>query len=206
MTTIKLSDIVIDERFQARVTLDTQTVEDYAETIDSGASLPPIDCVSINGKPHVVDGFHRLAAHIRAGKATIEADVMVGDESAAYKLASAANAEHGLRRTNADKERAVRMLLGSAPGTSDRKAAKHCGVSHPFVAAVRHKVSEEEATAAGAPAPKPKTKTPKNKANVEKVETVTAPNKNESGQPAGFVEESLVDGCDLCPTCGRGWE
>ncbi len=206
MTTIKIADIIIDERFQARVALDTQTVEEYAEAIDGGANLPPIDCVSIDGKPYVVDGFHRLAAHIRAGKAFIDADVMTGSESTAYSVASSANAEHGLRRTNADKERAVRMLLRSSPHTSDRKAAKHCGVSHPFIASIRHKLSEEEATAAGAPPPKPKTKAPKAKPTISKVETVTTPNKDESGQPDGFVEEGFVDGGDVCPTCGRGWE
>jgi hypothetical protein len=204
MTTINISDIIIDERFQARVTLDTQTVEEYAEAIDSGATLPAIDCVSIDGKPYVVDGFHRLAAHIRAGKRFIEADVMVGTEHTAYTIASAANAEHGLRRTNADKERAVRMLLRASHNTSDRKAAKHCGVSHPFIASIRHKMSEEEATAAGAPAPK--AKAPKSKPATSKAESVTAPKRDVTGQVDGFVEESLVDVGDVCPTCGRGWE
>ena len=50
-----------------------------------------------------------------------------------------ANAQHGLRRTNADKRRAVETLLRDEEwsGWSDSEIARRCGVSHPTVAKVR---------------------------------------------------------------------
>jgi transposase-like protein len=50
-----------------------------------------------------------------------------------------ANAAHGLRRTNADKRRAVTMLLDDDEWGqwSDSAIARQCGVSHTFVATVR---------------------------------------------------------------------
>lgn len=46
---------------------------------------------------------------------------------------------HGLRRTNADKRRAVMAALAhpNGRGLSDRLIAEHCGVSDPFVGTVR---------------------------------------------------------------------
>ncbi|QXD15805.1 hypothetical protein GQ464_002330 [Rhodocaloribacter litoris] len=50
-----------------------------------------------------------------------------------------ANAEHGLRRTGADKRRAVMTLLQDEEWRrwSDREIARRCRVSHPFVAKMR---------------------------------------------------------------------
>ena len=51
-----------------------------------------------------------------------------------------ANATHGLRRTNADKRRAVRLLLEDAEwsGWSDNAIAKACHVHHSFVGKLRN--------------------------------------------------------------------
>lgn len=50
-----------------------------------------------------------------------------------------ANAAHGLRRTNADKRRAVLMFLEDEEwGTwADREIARQCSVGHPLVARLR---------------------------------------------------------------------
>ena len=49
------------------------------------------------------------------------------------------NADHGKRRSNADKRRSVELLLKDQDWTSwsDREIAKQCAVSHPFVAEIR---------------------------------------------------------------------
>jgi hypothetical protein len=54
-------------------------------------------------------------------------------------LRGGGNAIHGLRRTIDDKRREVGILLADAEWSkwSDRKIAEACGVTHPFVAAVR---------------------------------------------------------------------
>ena len=66
-----------------------------------------------------------------------------GDRRDAILHSVGANATHGLRRTNADKRRAVSILLQDElvavdPATgdpwSDREVALRCVVTHPFVA------------------------------------------------------------------------
>lgn len=59
----------------------------------------------------LADGFHRTAAAKSAGLAEIDADVRQGTRRDAILFSVGANAAHGLRRTNADKRRAVETLL-----------------------------------------------------------------------------------------------
>ncbi len=54
-----------------------------------------------------------------------------------------ANRSHGLRRTNADKERAVKTALQERPHFSDRAIAGHCGVSPSFVGKCRSEAENE---------------------------------------------------------------
>jgi hypothetical protein len=74
-----------------------------------------------------------------AGIASILADVHTGTQRDAILFSASANSLHGLRRTNADKRKAALLLLEDAEWSawSDNAIAKQCGVSHPFVAAVR---------------------------------------------------------------------
>jgi hypothetical protein len=57
--------------------------------------------------------------------------------------AAGANAAHGLRRTNADKRRAVETLLRDEEWSkwSDREIARLCAVSHPFVSQIRQSLT-----------------------------------------------------------------
>jgi hypothetical protein len=57
-------------------------------------------------------------------------------------FSSRANADHGKRRTNDDKRKAVNRLLTDSEwcNWSDGKIAKHCKVSQPFVTKVRHEL------------------------------------------------------------------
>lgn len=55
----------------------------------------------------------------------------------ALLYAAGANGAHGLRRTNADKRRAVLLVLAACPKWSDRKIGEICGVDHKTVAAAR---------------------------------------------------------------------
>lgn len=57
-------------------------------------------------------GWHRVAGAEQAGLTEIEADVQPGTKRDALLYSAGANATHGLRRSNADKRRSVRLLLG----------------------------------------------------------------------------------------------
>ena len=84
------------------------------------------------------DGFHRVAAYVRAGRFEIPAKVITGDAGAALLHAAGADRQHGLRRTADDKRRAVRMLLTDAEWerASNAWIAEMCHVSDHTVAAV----------------------------------------------------------------------
>lgn len=67
----------------------------------------------------------------------VRCDVRTGTLMDSKLFAFGANKGHGLRRTNDDKRKAVQGMLAEFADWSDRAIAKHVGVTHPFVAAVR---------------------------------------------------------------------
>lgn len=127
------------EGTQSRVQINENTVSEYAEAIKNGAQFPPVTVFFDGTNFWLADGFHRLLAHKRAGKTEILETREVGGLRDAILYSVSANANHGLRRTNADKRKAVEMLLNDAEWAqwSDNSIAKQCAVSHTFVAGVR---------------------------------------------------------------------
>jgi hypothetical protein len=143
-TEIPLRDITLDQRLQPRAALDVETVEDYAARYSEGADMPAVTLFHDGGIFWLADGFTRVAAAGKAGRDTISADVREGTYRDALLFAAAANAAHGLRRTNADKRRAVAMLLADpeCAGWPDREIARHCRVGAPLVGEVRAHLKE----------------------------------------------------------------
>ncbi len=62
--------------------------------------------------------------------------------------AAAANAAHGLKRSNADKRRAVEVVLKRKPEWSDRQIGEHVGVGHQLVSEVRRQVDDSSTSSA----------------------------------------------------------
>jgi hypothetical protein len=83
------------------------------------------------GEYWLADGYHRWHAADIAGLQVIAADVRPGGRREAILHSVGANAEHGWRRSNDDKRKAVQTLLNDAEwsGWSDREIARRCGVS-----------------------------------------------------------------------------
>lgn len=134
-----LADITRDARCQSRVEMNADVVTDYADAMRSGATFPPIT-VFHDGQTHwLADGFHRVAAAEQAGIITIAADIRQGGIRDAELHAVSANATHGLRRTTADKRRAVELLLNDPEWVnwSDSEIARRCVVDHKTVARIR---------------------------------------------------------------------
>jgi hypothetical protein len=124
---------------QARAGLNTETVAEYARAMQDGATFPLI-IVYHDGMDHwLADGFHRAAAAAEIGLSTIRAEVRSGDKRAAILYAVGANDTHGLRRTSADKRRAITALLEDEEWRqwSDSAIAKQVKVDHKTVASVR---------------------------------------------------------------------
>lgn len=140
---LKLSSLRIDGGTQSRVSIHETTVAEYAEALEAGESLPPVD-VYFDGVDHwLADGFHRYFANQRIGAVDIEAHVHSGTRNEALMHAFGANRSHGLRRTNDDKRKAVEGMLALVPQWSDRAIAKHVGVGHTMVAALRNPAKAE---------------------------------------------------------------
>jgi hypothetical protein len=134
--TVFTENIRLDGGTQPRAMINQQVCDEYLERMRAGDSFPPID-VFFDGKSYwLVDGCHRLWAHrlTRPGEAII-CRVFKGSLQEAQWHSYGVNKTHGLRRTNADKERAVRAAVAHpmAADKSNRQIAEHCGVSEGMV-------------------------------------------------------------------------
>lgn len=146
--TLAIADLVLDGALQCRTTTSAATIAAYAEALREGATFPEIRVVRVDGQLLVVDGWHRVKAHVEAGRSDIEATVESGDRWHATIVAAGANASHGLQRTIDDKRRAVRILLASeiGAGLASRALAKLAGVSHTFVDEMRKRYNVKQGT------------------------------------------------------------
>lgn len=141
---IDTKKVRMDLGTQSRVTINPAVVTEYAEAMERGEVFPPIKVYFDNEQKIfiLVDGFHRYLAWIKTfPNDPILAEQVLGTVEEAVWESFSVNADHGLRRTNADKRRAVEGALRH-PKTlneriGDREIAKHCHVSHTFVQNMR---------------------------------------------------------------------
>jgi hypothetical protein len=144
---IPVAEIVATSDTQMRVVgIDPGTVASYAEDLKAGAIFPPIAVYHDGDAYHLADGFHRVEAARQFGLEVILAEVRQGTSRDATLAACAANATHGLRRTNEDKRRAITAMLKDPEWAtwSDRTIAKACAVDHKSVAKVRRELTEPQ--------------------------------------------------------------
>ena len=143
---INIRAIRIDGGTQSREKLDQAVVDEYAELMKEGTEFPPISVVHDGNEYYLSDGFHRLLAAQRAGKASINCDVITGTLRDAILYSLSANSSHGLRRTVEDRRKAVMTMLEDFEWGewSDREIARQCHVSHPFVAKLRAAMKPEK--------------------------------------------------------------
>lgn len=136
---LQTSQIKTDGGTQPRAQMDFITISEYVEAMAEGATFPPITVFYDGTDYWLADGFHRLKATAQRGAATIEADVRQGTRRDAILYSVGANAQHGLKRSQLDKRRAVETLLTDSEWTAwaDREIARQTQTSHPFVAKIR---------------------------------------------------------------------
>lgn len=137
--TLNLGIIRTDGGTQTRAALDQDVINQYADDMLNEVTFPPI-VVFHDGKEYwCADGFHRIGASKKAGFTEIDAEIKQGTRRDAILYSVGANTTHGLRRTNADKRRAVTLLLEDNEWKkwSDRKIAEKCGVGNRMVSDMR---------------------------------------------------------------------
>ncbi len=205
MRTKKIPILLIkkDPSLQPRARLDDEVIADYAAAHEAGVKLPPIDVYLIGREYYVTDGWHRLAAYQRCGVIDeVDCHVTTGTLPEAQWAALAANQTHGLRRTTADKERAVRAALRHPMATkkrlSDRTIAAHVGVDPKTVGKYRAEMQRGEEI------PHVNARTGKDG------KTYEVPDKpcEKPSSPVQVPKQISVPPGDLvrCPSCGRDVE
>ena len=140
---IDLKKIRIDGGTQPRSEIDYSIVNEYAEAMQEGDTFPPVVVFNDGANYWLADGFHRYHAYVKLGFYEIEAQVKPGTKRDAVLYSVSANHDHGLRRSNADKRKAVLTLLEDEEWSkwSDREIAEKCEVTHPFVSKMRSSLS-----------------------------------------------------------------
>lgn len=149
-TLIAMKDITVTQEAQAREALAPDVISEYATALAEGSEFLPA-VVFYDGISYwLADGFHRYYAHDKVGKTEILCEIREGGLRDAILYAVGANTMHGLRRTNADKRRAVGILLADPEWSqwSDREISRRCDVHHNTVADVREKVTGDLASEA----------------------------------------------------------
>jgi N6-adenosine-specific RNA methylase IME4 len=141
---LAIDQLEYDMHLQPRARLHDDWIGEYAQDMASGAEFPPIVVFFDNEHYWLADGFHRCHAAKMAGLVEINADVREGTRRDALLHSLSANAEHGHRRTNADKQRAVDIVLSDSEwgGWSDREIASQIGVSHEMVRSRRKNICQ----------------------------------------------------------------
>ncbi len=146
ITMIKISDLILSEEVQSRVSLDENVINEYAEAMKNGDEFPPIDVYKDGDDNYVADGFHRVKGAIKAGLTEFKAKIKEGTIRDAILHSVSANSTHGLRRTNLDKRNAVEKLLVDPEWQlwSDNQIAKQCAVDHKTVAKIRNDLQKSD--------------------------------------------------------------
>lgn len=130
---------------QSRAGFDEATLAEYVSAWERGVQFPPIE-VYFDGEYYwLSDGFHRVVSRKRAKvpNSTIAAVIHQGARRDAVLASVGTNATHGLKRTNADKRRAVMTLLRDPEWATwaNTAIAEACGVDETLVRTVKSELS-----------------------------------------------------------------
>jgi len=192
---IELSKIRIDGGTQPRAELNQATVDEYAEAIKTGAQLPPVTLFYDGAHYWLADGFHRYFGAKAAGRTTIHEDITPGTLREAILYSLSANSKHGLRRSNADKRRAVQTLLDDKEWSkwSSNEIAKRCAVGVDMVIALRNSSLSETKVTEREVKTKHGTTTTMNTANIGKKARPAEPEKPAEPPPPPEPEYTPLD-------------
>jgi len=140
---LPIEQIRLDGGTQPRTALDFAAIDDYAEAMAAGGKFPPV-VVFHDGECYwLADGFHRVKAAFASGLDAIDCELRQGTLEDAQWYSFSANKTNGLRRTNEDKQRAVKSALLHARATSlsNSAIARHVGVDEATVRNWRAKLA-----------------------------------------------------------------
>ena len=146
--TMNIAALVLDERLQSRTEIHQDAVDDYAHAMEGGDEFPPLTVHFDGVHYYLTDGYHRYHAAKKAGRVSAACQIINGTFREAQLYATGVNAKHGMRRTHADKRKAVMTLLEDFEWSqwNNAEIARRAGVSVPFVANLRQSGSDDKPT------------------------------------------------------------
>jgi hypothetical protein len=204
---LALDDIRLDGDTQSRIQLDQNVIKDYAALMATGRKFPPLLVVFDGEFNWLVDGFHRHGAAVEAKLKEFECQVEMGAREEARWLSYAANQDHGLQRTNGDKQKAVTAAMKHPKGAklSDRKIAEHVGVDHKTVAKYRGQlessgeipqIEEREVSRGGVTYEQNTTNIGKSPAATMRSEAMARASQSGTGRVVSGSDDPVGDACD----------
>lgn len=143
---IALTKLRTDGDTQPRAMLNQDVIAEYTEAMLEDVKFPAITVFHDSANYWIADGFHRFFAAKRANVPEIECEIVQGTLREAQLYSVGANSNHGLRRTNEDKRKAVLTLLNDLEWAewSDHEIARRCNVSHVTVGRVKKSINLEQ--------------------------------------------------------------
>lgn len=160
--TVKCVDLVMDFDLYPRSSHDSQHVSYIVEAIAAGEKLPPV--IADRKSRRVIDGFHRIKAHLRHFGDLAEIEVEFRDyanDKEAFLAAIELNSRHGARLDRHDRvhcgirakelrirrdliANALHMSMGVyAKLMDDRTATSAGGQDVPLKQTIRHKAGQK---------------------------------------------------------------
>lgn len=136
---------------QSREAMDYEAIQEYVEAMHGyggWGDFPPVKAVYDGAFYWVFDGHQRLASHkLYAPDNTgdpIPVFLQPGDRRLAVLLSTGVNSDHGVRRSRADKQKAVTKLLKDDEWRlwSDAEIARHTNVDPKTVGNIRHRLED----------------------------------------------------------------
>lgn len=146
MKKINLLNIRIDGDTQARIKLDQDVVQEYAEKMRDGEVFPPVTVFHDGSEYWLADGFHRYFATKANAQTSIDADVKTGTQDDATLYSFSANGRRGLKMSAEDNRNIIIRMLRHPVwgGWSLSEIAKHVGVSKMTVSRVKASMETPE--------------------------------------------------------------
>jgi len=138
---LALYKIRIDGNTQARIKLNQDVVNEYAEHLKDGDKFPPM-VVYHDGADHwLADGFHRYFAYKLNKETMAEVEVIAGtiEDAQEYSFSANQGSKRGLSNSAEDNRNIITRMLQSLRWStwSDVAIAKHVGVSRITVGRVK---------------------------------------------------------------------
>jgi hypothetical protein len=142
---IDIDRLRLDGGTQTRAFLDQKIIDSYASVIRAGADFPPVLVYDDDGVLWLVDGFLTYCAYEFLGRTQILSIRRPGTIREAILCALKKNSHHGLRRSSADKRKAVLIALSDEEWSSwsNVEIASRCGVDEGNVRNVKKLLSSE---------------------------------------------------------------